>query len=310
MQASVLLQKPKNLVEIIKIQTTILKSIHDFMTDRGFLQLMPVLTSTVTDPLWPDPGSTIEGTPKIKYAGRELTLTQSMILHKQVAVAMGLDKIYIMSPNIRLEKSFRKITRRHLFEFTQMDFEIKGASMDSVMSLVEDLVIYVLERVKKERAEELEKLGRDLKIPSKPFPRYTSHEMIEKYGKEWEETASKLHDTPFWVTCFKREFYDREDPERPGHYRNYDLIYPEGYGEALSGAEREWEYKRIISRITADGLDPKNFEPYLALAREGLLVPSAGAGIGIERLVRFATGAEHIGDIQPFRRVPGEEIFL
>ncbi|MDK2982660.1 MAG: asparaginyl-tRNA synthetase [Thermococcaceae archaeon] len=40
---------------------------------------------------------------------------------------------------------------------------------------------------------------------------------------------------PFWITDISREFYDREDPERPGHFRNYDLILPEGYGEVSSG---------------------------------------------------------------------------
>ncbi|MEM3630922.1 MAG: amino acid--tRNA ligase-related protein, partial [Nitrososphaerota archaeon] len=128
--------------------------------------------------------------------------------------------------------------------------------------------------------------------------------------KNWEMAASLKHEYPFWAICFKREFYDREDPENPGHYRNYDLIYPEGFGEALSGGEREWNYDRILTRIKKDGLNPKNFKEYLEVAKMGLLSPSAGAGIGIERLVRFLTGAKHIGDIQPFRRVPGEKIIF
>ena len=52
--------------------------------------------------------------------------------------------------------------------------------------------------------------------------------------------APKKEKYPFWVICHKREFYDKEDPERPGHYLNYDLIWPEGFGEALSG-----EYLKI-----------------------------------------------------------------
>jgi len=294
----------------LKIQTTVIRTIEDFMVSRGFIQLMPIITAKVTDPLGPDPGSSVVLVPKIKYYDEELVLTQSMILHKQLALLTGAEKIFIMSPNVRLENKTRRESKKHLFEFTQMDFEIKYGTMEEVMSLVEDLLIEVISRVISERKEELEKLGRKLTIPSKPFKKYTSHELIDKYGEDWEYIASIKHKEPFWVTCFKREFYDKEDPENPGHYRNYDLIYPEGYCEALSGGEREWKYDKIIARITKDELNPEDYKEYLEVAKAGLLSPSAGAGIGIERLVRFLTGANHVGDVQPFRRVPGEPVIL
>ena len=300
----------KDLLPILRIQTTVLRTIEDFMVDRGFVQLMPIITSSITDPLGPDPGSSIIGVPKIKYYDQELVLTQSMILHKQLSLLTGAEKIFIFSPNIRLERKDRWKTRKHLFEFTQMDFEIAYASMYDVMDLVEDLVVEVLKKVTEKHKDELEFLGRKLKVPSKPFPRYTTHEMEEKYGKDWEMRASLERTVPFWVTCHKREFYDREDPDRPGHYRNYDLIWPEGFCEALSGGEREWEYERILSRIKRDGLDIKRYRIFLEIAKSGLLKPSAGAGIGIERFVRYITGAKHIGDIQPFRRVPGEPVVV
>jgi len=302
--------KRKELPLILKIQTTIIKAMEDFMISKGFVQLMPIITSKITDPLGPDPGSSVVAFPKIRYYDMELVLTQSMILHKQLALLTGLEKIFIMSPNIRLENKLRKSTGKHLFEFTQMDFEIAYGSMKEVMSLTEDLVCEIISRVLKENREELELLGRKLEVPPKPFKVYTTHELEEKYGKDWEALASLDHKYPFWAVCFKREFYDREDPEKPGHYRNYDLIYPEGFGEGLSGGEREWQYDRIISRIRRDGLDLSRFKEYLYVARRGLLIPSAGAGIGVERLVRFITGAKHVGDVQPFRRVPGEPVYL
>lgn len=298
------------LLPILKIQTIAIKTIENFMISRNFLQLMPIITANITDPLGPDPESAIIAIPKIKYYNKELVLTQSMILHKQLALLSGVNKIFIMSPNIRLENSSRKKTCKHLIEFTQMDFEIKNGTMEDVMSLMEDLIIEVISNVLKEGKEELKILERKLEIPQKPFKIYTSHELEEKYGKEWEINASLENKHPFWVTCFKREFYDREDPENPGHYRNYDLIYPEGFGEALSGGEREWKYEKILARIKKDGLNPKNFKEYLEVAKMDLLSPSAGAGIGIERLVRFLTGVKHIGDIQLFKRVPGEKIIF
>lgn len=302
--------KKRDLLPILKIQTTVLKTVEEFFTSKGFIQLMPIITSSITDPLGPDPGSSIIGVPSFKYYDQELVLTQSMILHKQLALITGAEKIFVFSPNIRLEDRRRLRSGKHLFEFTQVDFEIAYGSMDYVMALVEELVVRIMEAVLKEKGEELGELGRSLRVPKRPFKVYTTHELREKYGENWELPASLEASEPFWAICHKREFYDREDPERPGHYRNYDLIYPEGFGEALSGAEREWEYDRIAARIRRDGLDMERFRPYLEVAREGLLVPSAGAGIGVERLVRFLTGARHIGDIQPFRRVPGERVIF
>ncbi|MGC8932584.1 MAG: asparagine synthetase A [Candidatus Methanodesulfokora sp.] len=300
----------EDIIPILRIQTTVLREMVNFMVDRGFIQLLPVITSKVTDPLGPDPGSSVVTIPKIKYYDEELVLTQSMILHKQLAVAKGLERIFIMSPNVRLEDKRRKDTGRHLFEFTQMDFEMAGAGMRDVFSLVEDLIIHIIKAVKSENEEELEELGREIKIPQKPFPVYTTHELEERYGKDWEINASADHNEPFWAVCFKREFYDREDPDMPGHFRNYDLIYPEGFGEALSGGEREWRYERIVERIRRDGLDEKFFSPYLEMAKQGILIPSAGAGIGVERLIRFLSGKKHVGDVQLFRRVPGEPILF
>ncbi len=294
---------------ILRIQTTLLKSMRDFMIKKGFLELMPVITSKFTDPLGPDPDSSVVKTPAIEYYGQKLVLTQSMILHKQLAI-LAFPKIFIFSPNVRLERKSRKKTGKHLFEFTQMDFEMAYAKMEDIFKLVEGLVVYTIKRVKKVRREDLKVLGRKLKVPSKPFKKYTSHELEEKYGRKWELSASKDHKEPFWVICHKREFYDKENPEKPGHFLNYDLIWPEGFGEALSGGEREYEYRRIVQRIKRDGLSIERYKEYLKIAKLGILKPSAGAGIGVERFLRFLTGKKHIGDVQLFRRVPGERVIV
>ncbi len=295
---------------LLRIQTTLIKSIEDFMISKDFIQLLPVITSKITDPLGPDPQTSVKMEPKIKYYDQNLVLTQSMIFHKQLALLGGMDKIFIMSPNIRLEDTSRGSTGRHLFEFTQMDFEIAHGTMRDVMRLMEELIKEVLTKIMDKHSKDLETLDRTIEIPLTSFKVYTSYELEAEYGLDWEIKASKDHSLPFWVTSIEREFYDREDPKKLGEFRNYDLIYPEGYGEALSGGEREFRYDKIITRIKSGGLDPSKFDSFLEIARKGLLIPSAGAGIGMERLLRFITGAKHIGEIQLFRRVPGEIVIV
>ena len=89
-----------------------------------------------------------------------------------------------------------------------------------------------------------------------------------------------------------------------GRWDNYDLYVPR-YGEILSGARREWEYAKILKKMKRDGVREEQFALLLKLAEEGRLKPSAGAGMGVERLVSWIAGAKHIGETQPFPKVPG-----
>ncbi|ASJ06550.1 asparagine synthetase A [Thermococcus pacificus] len=282
---------------VLNIQTKVIDYMTRYMVSRGFKWMLPVMLSSITDPLWPDPAAEDAlKPPEVEVYGSRLRLTHSMILHKQMAIAMGIDRLFILSPNVRLEGRDAD-DGRHAYEFTQLDFEIAYASMDDIMSLIEGLISGLF--------KEARSWGLEREIPKvrPPFRRFTLEEIKEEFGSEDE--ASRLMDEPFWITDIEREFYDREDPERPGHFRNYDLYLPEGYGEVSSGGEREWEYEKILARIRSSGLSEESFRPYLEVAKAGLLRPSAGAGIGVERLVRYMVGAKHIAEVQPFPRVPG-----
>ncbi|MFA6489302.1 MAG: asparagine synthetase A [Candidatus Micrarchaeia archaeon] len=289
-----------------KLTSRVLLYTTHFFHNRGFMQLMPVILSPITDPLGPDPNSTVIKRGEIEYLGRTLCLTQSMILHKQLLMHAGVDKLFVISPNVRLEHPSRRASGKHLYEFSQVDFEMRKAKKEEVFALMEDFLVGAVAHVKATCSEDLEFLGRKLPSVRGPFPVYTTHELADKYGADWEDTASLSTKQPFWAVCHTREFYDKEDPAEPGHFLNYDLIYPEGFGEALSGAEREHEYATITKKIEKNGLDKSRYAAYLELAKNDL-TPSAGGGFGFERLVRYLSGAPHVGDVQMFRRVPGEE---
>ncbi|ASI13810.1 asparagine synthetase A [Candidatus Mancarchaeum acidiphilum] len=298
------------IVEKLVVTSEVIKHTIDYFNDNGFVQLLPVILGKSTDPLGPDPNSSILKTPEIEYGGQRLYTMNSMILHKQIAIKK-LDKIFILSPNIRLEKPERKSSGRHLFEFTQLDFEIRDAKSKDVMALMEGYLVYLSKMLKSdEKAKSaFKELGLEVFDFKPPFKIYSTGELAEKYGEDWEAKMSRSSTQPFWVTDHKREFYEKEDTGRPGHYLNYDLIYPLGFGEALSGGEREHEYPVITRKMGSDRLNMDVYKAYLSEAEKGLY-PSAGAGFGVERLTRFLTRSKHVGDVELFRRVPGEEISI
>ncbi len=298
--------KSKEMAARLRIQSSALKAIHDHMHLFGVIQLVPVLLSPITDPLC---HSVFEA--DIAYYGQQLALTKSMIMHKQISlVSPYTDKIYIVSPNIRLEKAELASTGRHLIDFSQVDVEFKGKGRGEFMGFTEEIMKHTIKRVLEECGAELELLRRELKTPKGPFKKYDSREMLERFGEGYEQALSFESSEPFWITNIKREFYDREDPGCPGKYLNYDLVYPEGFGEALSGGERDWEYGVLMRKMEERGQSPGSFAPYLELAKRGELKPSAGGGLGVERLVRYLTGTRDIGDVGLFTKKPGEKVVL
>ncbi|MFH1750854.1 MAG: asparagine synthetase A [Candidatus Micrarchaeota archaeon] len=300
MQIAVSKLGSSKLTAILRVQSAVMQEVHDYMHENGMLQLMPVMISPITDPL---NHSVLDG--EISYYGEKLQLTKSMILHKQLSLLGARDGIYVVSPNVRLEKKERGSTGRHLLEFTQVDFELKGKKVADVMAFVERLLGRIYARVSKDCASDLSILGRSLKSPVFPLKVYDSIALKRMLGPDWEGSISKSASDPIWVTNHEREFYDKEDPSRPNTYLNYDLIYPEGFGEALSGAEREHGHGQILERMRRNRMDLRPYCAYLDVAKAGLLPPSAGAGFGVERLVRYLCGARHIEEVAPFAKVPG-----
>jgi asparaginyl-tRNA synthetase len=283
------------------IQSGILDFSREFLKQKGFVEILPVIISPITDPL---ADFRIRG--EIECYGFRYQLTKSMIFHKQISL-YSLPQIFSFSPNVRIEASERGTSGKHLIEFVQLDLEVMEASREDLMAIGEELLVHILTRVKAGLDAELKFFGRDLKIPHLPFSRMTYSDAVEAYGLYYENRLSESIDEPLWLLDFpeeNREFYDREYPERPGILKDMDLIYPEGYGEALSGGEREFEYDKITKRIKRKGIDLKAYDIYLQFARKGLFA-SAGFGIGIERLTRYICGIQQIAETRLFAKLPG-----
>ncbi len=301
---------------VFRVQASALRAIREFLDSRGFVEVLSPVVGPVTDP-------GIRGAKQatIDFYGAEYKVMSSAILYKQY-MAASLGKIYFVSPNVRLEPLDSIYTGRHLVEFYQVDIEMYKASYVDAMDLAEDLVSYVVRYIKDVHGKELEeKLGRTLPEFRRPFKRYTHREAIEFVNKlgcrnppkeellwECEKLMSTHHDSPFFIYDYprgSRGFYDREDPERPGILRDFDMLYPEGFGEAISGAEREYEPERLVVRIREGGEDPAKYTWFLQMAKELYPLQTAGFGIGVERLTRYLCGLRAVWEARPYPKVAG-----
>ncbi len=111
------------------------------------------------------------------------------------------------------------------------------------------------------------------------------------------------------IPLLEREFYDKQDPERPDVLLDFDLIYPEGYEEAISGGEREHEYEQILKRMELKKTPPEQFKDYLEVAKAGILRHSAGCGIGIERFTRWILALDHVEKTRLFAKTQENTLY-
>jgi len=156
---------------VSRVTTYVLRYLTFEFVNRGFEWLLPVIFSKSTDPLWPDPGASIEKRIEVKIYGKTVRTTLSMIVHKMVACSLAHPKLFSLSPNIRLERKDRANSGMHAYEFTQLDFEVRNATSEDIRNLVEEVICGLISNVKKHMREELRCLGRydGLRVPETPF---------------------------------------------------------------------------------------------------------------------------------------------
>ena len=84
--------------------------------------------------------------------------------------------------------------------------------------------------------------------------------------------------------------------------RAMDILFP-GIGEIVGGSQREERLDVLKERISELNIDEKELWWYLDLRKYGS-VKHSGFGLGLERLILFATGMSNIRDVVPFPRTP------
>jgi asparaginyl-tRNA synthetase len=296
--------RSRRLVKIMKIRSEAITAIRNFYRERSFHEVQaPIFTGCACEG-----GSTLF---EVKYFDQKAFLSQSWQLYAE-AIIQALENIYTIAPSFRAEKSR---TKRHLTEYWHQEMESAWMSHEELMSFEEDMIIFVINHVIKNCEKELKELGRDisqLQEVRKPFMRITYKEAIEKIGKKWgdditdkeeKELLEKLGNKPVFLTSFPRDmkaFYMRPNPDDPKVVLASDLLVP-GVGEIIGGSERIYDMKELLESMELYNLSKKDYEWYLDLRRYGT-VPHSGFGMGLERLVMWITGAEHIVDTIAFPR--------
>lgn len=267
------------------------------------------------------------------FFGGSSFLTVSAQLELETQLPIG--NVYTWTKAFRGEMS---MTTKHLAEFTMLEIEKLCESAVEIMDDTENMIKYCIRKVLENMKPTLDycetKFEKDLiakleKTCNTPFVRVTHAECItilkqqkDKFQEvpDYEGDLATEHERfladeyfkhPVFVTKYPKKiksFYMpvvKETPEESfgvEHVDSFDLLIP-GIGEVVGGSSRSIDTTELLARLQEFNIDPTPMDFYIDMRRKASL-PHGGMGMGLERLVKYITGAPSVKDCVAFPRFP------
>ncbi|HEY9407675.1 MAG TPA: aspartate--tRNA(Asn) ligase [Nitrososphaera sp.] len=290
---------------IFRIRQTVLNSVRAFLSAEKFIEVnTPKMIATATEggaALFP-----------IFYYDREAFLAQSPQLYKE-QLTMAFESVFEIGPIFRAEPSR---TNRHLSEAISIDVERAFVDYNDIMSLLERMILNILDTLKEKNQDDLKYLQLQLPSTGMPFSKYSYSYIIDKLQEAGERIQWGDDITPQIMKSLKHEylddfyfiidwptstkpFYIKPSTEDSRICESFDLMY--GVLEVSSGSTRINHKDQLIERMAKQGLKPEAFDYHLRVFDYGV-PPHAGFGLGLERLMMALTKVENIRDVTLYPR--------
>ncbi len=294
----------------LKAKAFLFQAFRNFMEKQGYVEVhCPSFVSGAVEG-----GSTLFEVP---YFGKKVYLTQSSQFYLEAFIT-SLEKVYTIAPSFRAEPSR---TRRHVTEFQHAEWETAWDGLPELLNFHEKLLKSVCQEMLENAQDLMKFFGRNSKVIERvveeKFERFKYDEVFEiaqkkfselkwgdDLGEKEEREITKDFEVPIMVTHYPatlKPFYHRPDPENSKVVLCCDVLAPEGYGEIIGSGERCKSMDELLSRMKAENLKPDAYGWYMDLRKYGS-VPHSGAGLGLERLLTWIMGLEHIRDVIAFPR--------
>ncbi|REK10971.1 MAG: asparagine--tRNA ligase [Planctomycetota bacterium] len=329
---------------VARVRNAVCRSIHQFFQEEGFLYIHPPIitasdcegagemfkVTTLDLARVPKTGSAVDFTQD--FFDRPSYLTVSGQLEAEI-FACALGKVYTFGPTFRAENSN---TSRHLAEFWMVEPEMAFFELNDNMDLAERFLKRIFSDVLSACSDDMQFFDKRIEkgvvatlegVANSQFERLPYTEAVDilkgsgasfEYPVEWGHDLQAEHERYLTEQHFKKPviLFDYPRSIKPFYMRvnddgrtvrAMDILVPK-VGEIVGGSQREERLDVLSERMAEQQLDPDAYWWYLDLRRYGT-VPHSGFGLGLERVVQFATGMANIRDVIPFPRVPGNADF-
>lgn len=293
----------------LQMRHNVIKFIRDYLSNENFMEIeTPLLTKSTPE------GARDYIVPSRIEQGKFYALPQSPQQYKQLLMASGVEKYFQIARCLRDEDT--RGDRQP--EFTQLDVEASFIDREYIMSLVENLLIKIVQNLYPEK-----------RIQEMPFPRMSYKEAMEKYGNDRPDIRDDK-DNPnllafLWVVDFP--FFEKKEdgkwtfthnpfsaPQKKHEEmllkkENIEDILADQYDIVLNGSEvgggsirsHNSEILKIIFEII--GLNEneieKNFSHMLKALSSGA-PPHGGIAWGLDRLLMILQNEPNIREVIAF----------
>ena len=290
------------------MRSKVSKLFRDYLGNQDFLEIeTPILTKGTPE------GAREFMVPSRIYPGKFYVLPQSPQQFKQLLMVAGAEKYF------QLARCFRDEDTRgdRQAEFTQLDIEMSFGEQEDIFSLIEPMMIQLIET-----------LYPNKKITTKPFPRLTYAECMEKYGSDKPDLRVNKEDPDelalMWLIdppMFKYSEREKklvashhpftmpnlEDmkafPDEPKKWRAY------GYDIVLNGFEigggsirihlRDIQQK-VFELLGVGENEIKNRFGHMLEAFEFGAPPHGGIALGVDRIMALLQNEPNIREVIVF----------
>lgn len=269
---------------VFKKRTQIIQGIRDFLISRDFMEVETPLMHSIPGGANAKPFETHHNALDL-----DLYLRIAPELYLKRLVVGGFERVFEIGRNFRNEG----ISTRHNPEFTMVEFYQAYATYEDLMELTEDLFQTLCKKVT--GSTEINAQGHSISFKA-PFKRIAYEEMM-KIGEDKLIQPTFVVDYPVDESPLSRR--NDKNPKRVDRFELY--IAGNEIANAFSELNDPLDQKE---RFTAQSAakekgdeEAMGFDEDFVRALEVGMPPTAGEGIGIDRLVMLLTGQSSIRDV-------------
>ena len=313
---------------IFKTRTKVIQAIRDYLTELDFMEVE-------TPMMQPIPGGAV-ARPFITHHNvldMKLFLRIAPELYLKRLVVGGFEKVFEINRSFRNEG----MSTRHNPEFTMLEFYQAYADYQDLMNLTEDLMRTIIKKVlgstsvtyqgetydfskpftKMSVKESVLHYNPDIKA-SDLEDRATCVKIAERLGihiepefgigkiqvEIFEKTVESKLKAPTFITEYPTEVSPlaRRNDQFPEITDRFEFFVAgrelaNGFSELNDPEDQASRFKKQVEQLESGDMEAMHFDADYINALEYGMPPTAGEGIGIDRLVMFLTDSPSIRDV-------------
>lgn len=292
-------------VKTFRIRSQVLKIIRDFFVARDYLEVETPMMHSI-------PGGAV-AKPFVTFHNKldmELFLRVAPELFLKRLVVGGLERVFEIGRNFRNEG----ISTQHNPEFTMLEFYEAYATFEDLMAMTEQLFEELAKKIV--GSGDVVYQGETLCFKA-PFNRLTMKEAVKKFAGVDPESLSdkKLLEVfenevegklvePTFIIEFPTSVSPlaRRNEKNPEFADRFELFIfgreiANGFNELNDPQDQAERFKAQVEELHAGNEEAMHFDEDYIDALEIGMPPTAGEGIGIDRLVMLLADAPSIRDV-------------